>query len=375
MAIGNLPEDLEMEILCRLPVKSLLRFKSVCKNWYALILNPSFISLHQDRATTVATAGNTDCLLVKRFVADDKGGMALSFVRYRKPVEDIDISSTGLDITRLRMLGPSNGVVCLTSLALNSPIVMCNPSMKEFKVLPQSCYKNTRYCNLGFGFDPSKNDYKVVKFAMRSTKFSNNSIAKRIEIYDLRTDSWREVDAGTPIELDFLCSEFVFASWNGDFYWYTDPHHGGDAAILAFSMTNELFKEMPVPKVCLLHQPHQRSVMRLSVLLDSLALVIYSQSERCFDIWVMDEEDGEMSWTKKFTKPFQGIERALGFRKNGEFLVESFSGLMMSYNLNTREIIEYQVDGPFPSFNLQLLPYTESLVSVKRHNELDGHIE
>lgn len=81
-------------------------------------------------------------------------------------------------------------------------------------------------------------------------------------------------------------------------------------------------------------------------------------------------------WTKKFTTgPFQGIERALGFRKNGEFLVESNDGLTMSYNLNTQERKEYQVDSPFPLLKLQVLLYTESLVLVKRHNELDGHIE
>ncbi|CAK9142904.1 unnamed protein product [Ilex paraguariensis] len=42
----NLPQDLIVEILSRLPVKSLLRFKSVSKPWLALINNPKLISLH-----------------------------------------------------------------------------------------------------------------------------------------------------------------------------------------------------------------------------------------------------------------------------------------------------------------------------------------
>ncbi|KAH0773834.1 hypothetical protein KY290_010971 [Solanum tuberosum] len=43
---GDFLEDLIREILLRLHVKSLLRFKCVCKNWYTLIKNPSFICEH-----------------------------------------------------------------------------------------------------------------------------------------------------------------------------------------------------------------------------------------------------------------------------------------------------------------------------------------
>lgn len=39
----ELPEEIVMEILARLPVKSLLRFKSVCRGWRAIISEPSFI--------------------------------------------------------------------------------------------------------------------------------------------------------------------------------------------------------------------------------------------------------------------------------------------------------------------------------------------
>ena len=39
-------EDLLVSIFIRLPVKSLLRFKCVCKSWYSLINSPIFIGLH-----------------------------------------------------------------------------------------------------------------------------------------------------------------------------------------------------------------------------------------------------------------------------------------------------------------------------------------
>jgi hypothetical protein len=42
----GLPKDLSMEILSRLPVKSLMRFKCISKSWCALITNPNFITKH-----------------------------------------------------------------------------------------------------------------------------------------------------------------------------------------------------------------------------------------------------------------------------------------------------------------------------------------
>ncbi|KAJ8425216.1 hypothetical protein Cgig2_015692 [Carnegiea gigantea] len=41
-AQGSLPEDLSVEILQRLPVRSLLRFQCISKSWQSLIIDPSF---------------------------------------------------------------------------------------------------------------------------------------------------------------------------------------------------------------------------------------------------------------------------------------------------------------------------------------------
>nr|XP_009629182.1 F-box protein At3g08750-like [Nicotiana tomentosiformis] len=42
------PEDLAVDILLRLPVESLLRFKCVCKNWYEIMKSHSFIREHMN---------------------------------------------------------------------------------------------------------------------------------------------------------------------------------------------------------------------------------------------------------------------------------------------------------------------------------------
>ncbi|KAJ0807670.1 putative thioredoxin-dependent peroxiredoxin [Helianthus annuus] len=47
----SLPTEVLEEILSRLPIKSILRFRIVCKPWLSFIFNPSFTRLHLSRAT------------------------------------------------------------------------------------------------------------------------------------------------------------------------------------------------------------------------------------------------------------------------------------------------------------------------------------
>ncbi|ESR45786.1 hypothetical protein CICLE_v10003707mg, partial [Citrus x clementina] len=46
---GELTEDLLVETLSRLPVKSLMRFMCVSKSWFSLVKDPNFICKHLNR--------------------------------------------------------------------------------------------------------------------------------------------------------------------------------------------------------------------------------------------------------------------------------------------------------------------------------------
>jgi len=49
--IPMISEELIIEILVRLPVQDLIRFKSVCKAWHAIISDPFFVRMHLQRST------------------------------------------------------------------------------------------------------------------------------------------------------------------------------------------------------------------------------------------------------------------------------------------------------------------------------------
>lgn len=117
MVNSGLLIDITSEILLRLPAKSLLRFKSVCKTWHDLIENPSFIDKHEKNRS-----GITSILVI----TDDE--IQLEDEGFYK---SIDFHSLRLDDkVHFRLLGICKGLVCVKFNKLN--YIIGNPTTREF---------------------------------------------------------------------------------------------------------------------------------------------------------------------------------------------------------------------------------------------------
>ncbi|KAK3025744.1 hypothetical protein RJ639_040436 [Escallonia herrerae] len=369
MASGNLLDDVVREILLMLPVKSLLRCKSVCTSWNTLITKPSFISAHFN---CNAALKRSHCILVKRFLQESNKSF-LSFLTDEISSDD-HVPPTEIIIPHsnhfLQMLGPCNGIVCLTD---HRDIILCNPSIRDFKVLPapsfnypQGLFSTT--LGVGFGFDPHSSKYKVIRIAElykddESGGYEFHSV--NVEIYDLSTDSWREIDAVVPYVWYFPCSELLF---NGHFHWWAvDEDHGGES-MLSFHVSTEVFQQIRLPSVCAAPDGNERAFLVLS---ESIALVLFNPSERTsFDIWLMTEYGVAESWTKLFTiGPLVQVERPVLFWKH-ELLMEKANGQLVSYYLISQRLKEFQVYGAQQS--LRAIAYAERKKREKKRAERMG---
>ncbi|XP_065632121.1 uncharacterized protein LOC136061359 [Quercus suber] len=106
-----LPEEVVLEILYRLPVKSLIRFKYISKSWNSLITTPAFIHSHLTRSLLLAS--NSNILIVRHCLYN-------SYVEHYKlisnnndsfhQIQNIELQFTSGSIKHFMLIGSANGL-------------------------------------------------------------------------------------------------------------------------------------------------------------------------------------------------------------------------------------------------------------------------
>ncbi|KAK6917168.1 F-box domain [Dillenia turbinata] len=163
-SVTVLQEDLILEILSWLLVKSLLRFKSVSKPWYALIQNPHFIFKHLQNFTVPSR--NRDFILLHRkkpITGGERNGLISLSCKTLEVSLPIEIPNSFKEAKRINISGPCNGMYyCVWT---EDGITLWNPALRELKFLPKHAIPMQRifYSSPAFGFDCLSNDYKVVR--------------------------------------------------------------------------------------------------------------------------------------------------------------------------------------------------------------------
>ncbi|XP_073024234.1 F-box/kelch-repeat protein At3g23880-like, partial [Primulina eburnea] len=178
--LSKISHDLTAEILSRLPVKSLLRFRCVSKSWLFLISSPEFETNYLEVSTTRR----------RRLVFGTATALytcPLNGIFYELPHVDYEQCDFTKDYRddKIQMVGSCNGLVCLVYL-FTGHIFVWNPAIRKCRQLPSPQASYREPC--GFGYDASSDDYKVLQIVhkLNSTPYSRT--------YSLRNDSWKSSD-------------------------------------------------------------------------------------------------------------------------------------------------------------------------------------
>ncbi|KAK8484733.1 hypothetical protein V6N11_014482 [Hibiscus sabdariffa] len=370
MARG-LPEMLVLDILSKLPVKSLTRFKCVCKLWSSSFQTPLFITQHHHNHLTNDHLNH----LVKRCdgetlsdlcyfsqLSAEKGQDFSLKQNIHLPVFEIEYYTHDVKVH-----GPQNGILCLVC---DVNICLWNPSTREFKILPQSSNQRlpsaarTRFAGLGFGYDSQTDDYKVVRFIANIFEYDcygtscYDHTTVQVELYSLKGNSWKEISDPMISEPDVgVCDTTLPDNYvNGFYYW-----HSYDDSILSFDMVNERFSTLPLPGFNL--------PVELINYNGLLGAIVYPRqgTPKSFDLWVMNG-----FWTKQFSiESVPGVERPLGFWKNGELFLESSDNELVLFDPSTRE---FKNLGIHSYKETQMVAYVESLVPINGRSEHEEHV-
>ncbi|KAJ9174543.1 hypothetical protein P3X46_013179 [Hevea brasiliensis] len=189
----RLSQKLLTEILSRLPVKSLLKCRCVSKSWYSLITNPSFIAHHLEK-----TAPRNSGLLFFRYSTTAELDTESDNERYflypdegfpENPVEELDCPFKGVK-RFVNIVGSCNGVFCLSDNVggINTyRAALWNPSVRKIVKIhfPKVNYtsKGPFIHSLGFGFDSTTDDYKLVRVVyLKDSTLNYNEFPPLVEI-------------------------------------------------------------------------------------------------------------------------------------------------------------------------------------------------
>ncbi|CAN1815203.1 Putative F-box protein At3g16210 [Linum perenne] len=305
-----LPVELMVEIVKRLPTAaSIGRFRCVSKSWYCLLSNPNFIRkalLFDDNGITNKDQDKKARVMIICHGASEKSVVSLSYDTLQ-PVSSVmkleyvipETKSYGASVV---VGGCCDGIFCFYSSSRNnseSNVILWNPTTSDCRVLPSLSpllSRPTWMMNIGFGYDPSTNDYKVVALVRYSCSYPYQ---RSVYLYSLRNNSWKALcswDAS-------ICYE-VFQSRHSSAkvercYWTSSS----GCFIGSFNFSKHVFNKVMLPP-----KPNGSCVSRETVYMlgDYVVSLSFDPSKKRSYVWSLNYDNlergcGGQCWIKLYT--------------------------------------------------------------------------
>ncbi|EXB41585.1 F-box protein [Morus notabilis] len=359
-----LPWEIIVDILCRLPVKDLLRYRSVSKSWCSLIDGHDFIKLHLNHSLKtnsdvgVVFGGRNDLCWLD---LDDLN----SAERLPHP---IDIG-TGIDV-----VGGCNGLLALMNS--NGDMAVWNPSTRRYISLPISDHFASfpfhvfQVLITGFGHDPITDDHKVL-LMINFSGIIVDSFHCEAKVYSLKAKTWKR--------LDHFPNHIVYHRENGVLFanalhWLVNLKSQPSSSIFVFDLVTEDYREVALPdykgaKTCWVKLVNIGGSFCVAVLPNQDSEI--KNSDRV-EVLVMKEYGVKESWTKLFsvvsskvTGPFSYMIPVAYLKGGDQVLLDQDGEKLRLFDMKRRRVKNTTVGSGFPII-------CDTLVSVRSLVGVDG---
>ncbi|PQM39181.1 F-box/kelch-repeat protein [Prunus yedoensis var. nudiflora] len=385
---GQLPSTMIEEILTRLPVKSLCRFKCVSKSWSSLISdNPSFVASHLYKAI----GEDKDDLLFqrrRRVIFTDAAGNGLhsmhldygdEFLNHNK---EEDSSSDHDNRNRNcfdfdddeEEVGGSNLLVTTATELHYIWLTQQQGNPRNYQKYQQEYLIDDLYyfCDVyGFGFDSSTHQHKVVNgIVYRTNVRDDDEGGVQFNVYTLETNSWRQIHEYVFPYHIFPCRN-KGTLLNGNLHWLgtrvgEDDHHHSSLLIVSLVLTQaqEEVREIPLPREI---NSSQTRRSKLGVFREWLCVTFegeYGKAAPTYnEFWVMKEYGVGESWTKMTVSiPYWNLSHSGFWTKSHDLMVFEEELIMYNFNNHSFRNLRVREIGKVGSVET----YSESIVSLKK---------
>ncbi|XP_010431176.1 PREDICTED: F-box protein At3g49450-like [Camelina sativa] len=290
---GRLPVDLLVDILSRLPVKSVARSRCVSANWNSLLCNPHYTDLFLTRSSTRPR-------LLFTFEAEGKWSI-FSAPEYliSDNNSNLIVVDSHMDVPRdytFRVCEPVCGLLCTRdeyelSGRRDARMMICNPSTRQFKSLPKVRSRRGRVVTY-LGYDPVEKQYKVLCMTIREKPFLYK--AEEFQVLTLGTDKlkWKMLECSVdhyPYASD-VCIEGVL-------YYVAMNRKSRNDIIVCFNVQLEKFNFLNIEDM----EYHCTLINykgKLGAIFHPSIGNFMDGGAASFELWVPDATDEERTWSK-----------------------------------------------------------------------------
>ncbi|XP_037469697.1 F-box protein At5g07610-like [Triticum dicoccoides] len=343
----KLTEDLLVEILSRLPYKSLCRFKCVSKRWRGIISHPDHRKalpqhhLH-DLAGFLYSSRSPDYLLIRNFTHVSTGG--------RPPMDPSLPFLPNCD--RFNLLDSCNGLLLCsrfeTADSRAFDYVLCNPATEKWLALPLPRFFS-KWQTARLGFDPAVSSHFHVFQFLEDGADTDDDVddsdghVKGVEIYSSKTGAWSHKDSGWGFPARILS---LSAFGKGFLHLVTiEP-----AVVVAVDVEGTTWRVIPMP--CNLFGPEIDLAVGFTDLSQGrlyLANIDHRDGHKLL-IWVLEDYGSEVWVLKHSVRPFdlfgvKYVHQGIRFhivahhpQRNMIFLVFGHDKVLVSYEMDSGKV-------------------------------------
>lgn len=257
-----LPHDLiSHHILTKLPIKSVLRFKSVSKLWYSTLSSSQFALTFSKLSSSFHPTSPIQFLFIQNdytyylYSYNDDDEIITSYTSFK------NLQELGSSDNKYILVGSCNGLICLAS-SFGNFIILWNPvTGKSQKYLDHKLVIDSSRpfrVSWGFGYVSGVDDYKVIRiielgatlkfrvhvFSLKSNKWERIAHELYQDIFSLKCTSYERYEFNSN---DFeLWFPFSFQSIQGvlvneTLYWIVSKANDQGKQVVSFDLVSDKF--------------------------------------------------------------------------------------------------------------------------------------
>ncbi|KNA13203.1 hypothetical protein SOVF_118230 [Spinacia oleracea] len=355
------PEEIVVDILLRLPAKSIGRFRCVSKPWKSLLSEPQFIKAHLNRIKQHPTT--EESIICRHFYALYSTRLNNAhhlFDEIKGFATKLNLDGHCFDLFDFQFAS-CDGLILVRDVEIK--LLLINPTTREVKPLPEIDPLLSPVI-FGIGYDSVNDDYKVVIAGI-----SDEGLI--FFIYSVKNGSWKRVEKNVPFDHNasfFSTGVFV----NGYIHWVA---YKKDVSIIAaFNVAEEKFCELPLPSIADIKKysiddyDPEKGELVFHILVELGGCLSGFPYRIPTNVWMMKEYGVQESWTFIPINDSDSGFRPLSLLGKEQMVMLMNDEKLVMYNLEKGTFKDITVQGIPSDFSVGM-SFIETLVSPHCNNE------